>query len=321
MPTIRFGNHSCQLAEGESVLDGLLRDGAPIAYACKAGSCGSCLLRAIEGDIPSRAQAGLKDSWKTRGYFLSCVCHPQENLTVEAAGNDARVAARIAALDRLTEDVLRVRLVYDTHFDFRPGQYVTLMRDQLLARSYSIASLPEEGLIELHVRRVASGRMSGWLYEQAQPGTAVDLRGPAGECFYVPGKEDQPMILIGTGTGLAPLYGILRDALRSAHRGPIHLIHGATRPEGLYLRDELAALASTHTNFSYTASVLQASAPGPFEVGPIDRLLAARFPKLNGWRGYLCGDPAIVRSLKMKLFLSGIAMPDIYADAFLPSTQ
>lgn len=127
------------------------------------------------------------------------------------------------------------------------------------------------------------------------------------------------MLLIGTGTGLAPLYGIVRDALRAGHRGPIHLFHGAVRPAGLYLCEELAAMAAAHANLNYTPSVLQADAPGAFEVGPIDRLIAGRFPKLDGWRGFLCGDPALVLSLKKKLFLSGIASRDIYADAFLPS--
>jgi CDP-4-dehydro-6-deoxyglucose reductase, E3 len=319
MPTVRYESHSCELRDNESVLDALLRHGVQVAHACKAGSCGSCLLRAVEGEVPARAQAGLKDSWKARGYFLACMCQPEGNLTAAAVGSDARVAATVTALDRLTHDVLRVRVACDAPFDFRPGQYVTLIRDSGLARSYSIASLPEEGEVELHVRRVPNGRMSGWLYEEASAGTQVHLQGPSGECFYVLGREDQPMLLIGTGTGLAPLYGIVRDALRSGHRGPIHLIHGAVRPTGLYLCEELAAMATAHANLAYTPSVLEADAPGTFEVGSIDRIVAGRFPKLDGWRGFVCGDPAMVQVLKKKLFLSGIATRDIYADAFLPS--
>lgn len=319
MAAVHYGDRTCELKEGESVLDGLLRQGVPVAHACKAGSCGSCLLRAVKGQLPARARAGLKDSWRASGYFLACACQPEGDLTVEEVGSDARIPATITALDRLTHDVLRVRIVCDAPFDFRPGQFVALVRDNGLARSYSIASLPEEGEIELHVRRVANGRMSGWLYEEAQTGARVHLQGPSGECFYVPGREDQPMLLIGTGTGLAPLYGIVRDALRAGHRGPLHLFHGAVRPAGLYLRKELMAMAGAHGNLVYTSAVLQADAPGPFEVGPIGRIVADRFPELDGWRGFVCGDPGGVQSLKKQLFLSGIAMRDIYADAFLPS--
>jgi NAD(P)H-flavin reductase len=319
MTTVHYGDRTCELKAGESVLDGLLRHGIPVAHACKAGSCGSCLLRAVKGQVPARAHAGLKDSWRARGYFLPCVCQPEDDITIEEVGSDVRMAATITALDRLTNDVLRVRLVCDAPFDFRAGQYVTLFRDNGLARSYSIASLPEEGAIELHVRRISGGRMSGWLYDEARAGAQVHLQGPSGECFYVPGRADQPILLIGTGTGLAPLYGIVRDALKSGHRGPLHLFHGAVEPAGLYLGNELASMAEDHSNLVFTASVLQADAPGAFEVGALGRIVANHFPALDGWRGFVCGDPSIVQSLKRQLFLSGMAMRDIYADAFLPS--
>ncbi|MFN0170636.1 MAG: FAD-binding oxidoreductase [Bryobacteraceae bacterium] len=312
MPAVRYGAYRCELRENESVLDGLLRLDAPVAHSCKAGSCGSCLLRAVEGEPPPQAQIGLKDSWKASKYFLACICHPDADLIVADVGDDARVPARIASLHRLAGDVLRVRLVSAAPFPFHPGQHVSLISDGAAARSYSIASLPEEGEIELHVRRVPNGRMSGWLFEQARPGTLVQIQGPSGECFYVPGREDQPLLLIGTGTGLAPLYGILRDALRRGHRGPVHLVHGALRPTGLYLDKEIRAIAAAHSHVEYTPSVLETD-------GPIDRVLSARFPKLAGWRGFVCGDPVIVQSLRRKLFLSGIAMPDILADAFLPA--
>src|SRR6185369_17339444 len=101
MATIRYGSHRCDLADGESVLDGLLRQGAPVAYACKAGSCGSCLLRMVEGSVPARAQAGLKDSWKARGYFLACVCIPENEIELSRPGDDLRFSATIKSLSLL----------------------------------------------------------------------------------------------------------------------------------------------------------------------------------------------------------------------------
>ena len=62
--------------------------------------------------------------------------------------------------------------------------------------------------------------MSGWLGTEARPGEAVRLQGPVGECFYVPGQPEQPLLLAGTGTGLAPLYGIVRDALAAGPHRP-----------------------------------------------------------------------------------------------------
>src|SRR5438045_9568412 len=116
MPTVRYESLSYRRNESESVLDTLLRNGVQVAHACKAGSCGSCLLRAVQGEVPVQAQAGLKDSWKARGYFLACMCRPEGNLTATVVESDARVKATITALDRLTQDVLRVRLACDDPF-------------------------------------------------------------------------------------------------------------------------------------------------------------------------------------------------------------
>jgi NAD(P)H-flavin reductase len=270
------------------------------------------MLRALQGEVPAQAQAGLKDSWKARGYFLACVCHPENDLTVVPVDADAQVPARIAAMDPLSSDVVRVRVACEAAFEFMPGQYVTLVREDGLARSYSIASLPAEGYLELHIRCLPHGRMSEWIRSEARPGDAMRVLGPSGDCFYVPGRPEQPLLLTGTGTGLAPLYGILRDALEQGHTGPIHLFHGALRAEGLYLREELSQLAAAHANLEYTPSLFA-------DDGPIDQVILKRFPHLAGWRAFLCGDPAIVQALKKKLFLQGMDLRDIHADAFLPA--
>jgi NAD(P)H-flavin reductase/ferredoxin len=319
MPAITWEGCQYSLAENESVLDALLRNGVKAAHSCKAGSCGSCLLRATEGPVPPRSQNGLKDSWKAQGYFLACVCHPEADLAISEVGTDAQLGATISGLDLLSKDVMRVRLHTDEALGFRPGQFVTVVREGGVSRSYSIASLPEESCLELHVRKIAGGLMSSWLHEEARVGERVSVLGPSGECFYVPGHEDQPLLLAGTGTGLAPLYGILRDALRHGHRGPIHLFHGALHKGGLYLVDELRRLANVHSHVEYTPTVLNGSEGGEVEVGALDQVVLRRFPKLSGWRGYVCGDPALVQLLRKKLFLSGMASRDIYADAFLPS--
>jgi CDP-4-dehydro-6-deoxyglucose reductase len=321
MPSVQYEGQSYALAQSESVLDVLLRNGIKAAHSCKAGSCGSCLMRAAQGPVPARAQSGLKDSWRAQGYFLACVCQPEADLELTRVGEDVQLGATITGLELLSADVLRVRLRCDEFINFRAGQYVTILREGGLARSYSIASLPEEGELDLHVRRVSSGKMSGWLHDEARVGERVSVLGPSGECFYVPGKEEQPMLLVGTGTGLAPLYGILRDALQHGHRGPIHLFHGALHAGGLYLVDELRRLVDEHTQVKYTPAVLHGDESEGLAVGAIDQVVLKRLPKLSGWRGYVCGDPGIVQSLKKKLFLSGMASRDIYADAFLPAAQ
>ncbi|OJT17219.1 ferredoxin reductase [Archangium sp. Cb G35] len=308
------------LDEGESVLDGLLRGGVRVPHSCRAGACQSCLMRAERGEVPAKAQMGLKDTLKARGYFLSCACHPEGELEVAGAGAELRVSARIAALERLSDSVLCVRLRPEKAFEYRAGQYVSLIRADGLARSYSLASQPHEEALELHVRRTAGGRMSGWLFDEARPGDTLELQGPAGECFYVPGRPEQPLLLAGTGTGLAPLYGILQDALAQGHTGPIWLFHGALEASGLYLVEELRALQSRYSQLQYRPCVLKGQERVGVTVGALDAAIKESCPRPAGWRAWLCGDPSLVLSLRKKLFLAGLSLKDLHADAFLPST-
>jgi NAD(P)H-flavin reductase len=125
---------------------------------------------------------------------------------------------------------------------------------------------------------------------------------------------------VGTGTGLAPLFGIVRDALRHGHRGPIHLFHGALHKAGLYLVQELFQLARRHEQFRYTPVALRGEESNDrIRIGALDQCVALRIPDTTGWRGFVCGDPGFVQDMKKKLFLAGMASRDIYADAFIPA--
>lgn len=313
MPQVVYGGVAYQGAPDESVLETLLRHGVEVSNSCRAGACQSCLLRAASGRVPEASQAGLKQTLSAQGYFLSCLCRPTEDLWLEPAGG-LDVEATIAALEPLSPTVLRLRV--RAPLDYRPGQYITLRRPDGLARSYSLASLPNDDTLELHVRRAPHGKMSTWLFEEARENEAVTVRGPAGHCFYTPGNLDQPLLLAGTGTGLAPLVGICKDALRHGHRGPICLYHGALRPPGLYLQDELHQLAARHPQVRYTPAVLEGGEAAGLATGPLAQVVATDHPRLQGWRGYVCGDPGMVGLLKKKFFLAGMASREIFADAF-----
>jgi CDP-4-dehydro-6-deoxyglucose reductase len=317
------------LSAGESVLDGLLRGGILVPNSCRSGVCQSCLMQAAEGTAAAltvESQKGLKDAQRARGLFMACACKPTADLAVRFAADAARASrAIVRRVEKVGRDVARVTLACEHDaFNYYPGQFVNVVRPDGLTRSYSLASLHSpaglpagDEFLELHVRKIDGGRMSTWLHDEAREGDAVSLRGPLGDCFYVPGKPEQPILLIGTGTGLAPLYAIARDALRHGHAGPIRLYHGAVDPSGLYLVDELIQLAGRHANFTYTPCVLTGPAAPGVRVGPIDRVVFSDHPKLAGQRVFLCGDPGLVNALRKKVYLAGARMKDIYADAFV----
>ena len=330
MPKLTFeptpdARQTVDVAGGETVLTALLRAGHAVPNSCRAGACQACLMQATAGPVPAKAQVGLKETLKASGYFLSCCCEPAGEMVVRLPGAEvAGVRGRVAAVERLSRDVGRIRIEPKEPFVYRAGQFVNLVRGDGLIRSYSLASLhpadggcPGDPHLELHVRRVAGGAMSSRLVDEAGAGDEIELRGPAGECFYVPGQPERSLLLVGTGTGLAPLYGIARDALRHGHTGPIRLYHGARSTEGLYLVDELRELTERHPNVTYHACVLAGEEREGVRVGDLGATVIKDLPMMAGWRVFLRGDPGIVTALRKKFFLAGAKMSDISADAFL----
>jgi CDP-4-dehydro-6-deoxyglucose reductase, E3 len=319
MASVRYEGLVAHLGPGETVLDGLLRCSRSVPHSCRVGACQSCLMRSVEGTPSAAAQAGLNDAQKAQGYFLACAARPSGDLEVDLGGEGlGRTRVRVGSIEPLSGIVVRVRLEPEGPFDNRPGQFLTLIRDDGLARSYSIASLPgRDRHIELHIRVLAAGRMSRWLAEEARPGVPATVQGPSGHCFYVPGWEGQELVLAGTGTGLAPLYGIAQDAIRNGHEAPITLFHGARDPGGLNLADLLRELERRERRFWYVPCSERDGGRDGIEEGSLEDVLPARFPSFAGRRVYLCGNPAMVQSLRKKVFLKGAGIKEIFADAFL----
>ncbi len=322
MATITFSGTAYSCHADETVLEALIRQGAEPPSSCRSGSCQTCMMRAVEGTPPPDSQKGLKPTLQHRGFFLACICRTTTDMQVALAGNEAlpKVLVTVISKTQLNPQTLRLRLQPASPFEFQAGQFINLHRPDGLIRSYSIASLPSEGVVELHVELLPNGQMSQWLHDQINPGDQFNIDGAHGDCFYLGEKPQQNMLLIGTGSGLAPLWGIARAALEQGHQGEIHLFHGSRSAERLYLVDELNALTRQHSNFHYTPCLSGNDSQG-FTAGRANEVALKQFPKLNGWSVYLCGHPEMVNNTKRDCFLAGAGFQEIYADPFTISGQ
>lgn len=320
---ISFSDARFALNDGETVLDCLLRNGITVPHSCCSGVCQSCLMQLAEGPMQQEAQKGLKPALQKQGYFLACQFIPAADIVVDLPDN-AGIACRATVRSKtmLNHNVVRLELETAEPFACEPGQYVTVINADGVARSYSVANNPAtDRCIELHIRLIADGAMSTFVRDRLQPGDSLTLRGPAGTCFYVQEEgSDYPIILAGTGTGLAPLIGIAKQALGCGHQGAIKLFHGALRASDLYLNVELSKLANTHANFEYRPCVLNGDACGDYVTGDVGEIVMASLPAdKKSARLFLCGAPEMVNAMRRKAFLNGIASKNIFADPFLPS--
>lgn len=317
--TVDGAAYSCET--GESVLAALTRQGVVIPSSCLAGVCQCCLLKATKGVPPQKAQRGVKDTLKAQQYFLACQCFPESDLSLSLADSEQLFAATtVAASKALSANVLGLRLQRPEGFAYRGGQFLNLRSPGGAVRSYSIASHPEEdAFLELHVARIPEGQVSNWLHDSVAVGSEVEIAGPLGDCFYVPGNLDHTLLLIGSGTGLAPLLGIIRDALYHGHSGPIFLYHGSQFADGLYLQDRLSEIENEASNFHYVRCLDNEEKTRGVRQGRVNELALADHANLEGYRLYVCGNPEMVKQTQRSAYLQGASLSEIYSDAFLPS--
>lgn len=317
MPMISYDGQSYDCA-GQTVLECLTANGIQIPSSCRSGICQSCMMRLIKGQVPEKAKSGLKQTFVEQNYFLACSCTPEVDIEIALSESGVGVlAAQVSAVELLAEDILGVWLKPSQPFTYRAGQFIRYFKDDKNFRCYSLASVPalNEDLF-LNIRRVKGGLVSSWLFENTAPGTTVTISDAAGDCFYAPGKPDQNILLLATGSGLAPLYGIIRDALNRGHTGQLRLYHGSNFKSGFYLVSALKELEAAHSNFHYVPCLSGEEGGEGISSGTVLDVALKENPNLSGWRIFLCGNPDMVNAAKKETFFSGASLNDIHADPF-----
>ena len=322
MKRIKFDEQFFEIDPNETVLQSLLRNNMQVPYGCKAGVCQSCLMRCLdEIPVPSSSQIGLSALLQKENYFLACVCMPENDMTLALPNNEqVWLKAKVVEKEFVSDNVMILTIQSIDPFAFFAGQFVNLRNQAGTIRSYSIANTPNAAhTLVFHIRILPNGQFSRWAASELDIGMTLSFSHAQGNCHYLEGKSEQSLLLIGSGTGLAPLYGIIEDALENHHHtGEIHLFHGSREATGLYFETKLDELSQHHANFHYTPCL---SGINPdkhrYTQGRVNQIALEKFTKLDGWRVYLCGQSDMVLQSKRMAYLQGAALKEIFADAFL----
>jgi len=245
MPKLSFQTDTFELNSTKSVLENLLDRGHKVPNSCRAGICQACKMQLVDGTVNPQSQQGLPSTQRDAGLFLACCCFPNSDITVDLV-DASRVSHEAQVLDHfmMNEDVLCLKL--DTDFKWQAGQVINCVKDDTVIRSYSIASRPEEGCIELHIRIYPNGRFGQWAKNTLKAGDTLKIEAPFGDCVYDPASYQQNMLMVATGTGLAPIYGVLKEALANHHQGIIDLYIASGEYSGFYSLEKLEALEKAH---------------------------------------------------------------------------
>lgn len=328
--TIAGSGRQFTVRPGETVLGAALRQGVMLPYSCKNGTCGSCKGRLRAGSVhyPFHPPMALEDDEIASGHALLCQAAPSEDLTIEAreiaAVRDIQVRrfpARVIEKALLAPNVmqLRLRLPAAQRLQFLAGQYV----DALLAggkrRAFSIASAPSgEDVIELHIRHIDGGDFTGWVFNDLEQRAILRLEGPLGTFFVRHDCPERPMIMVGGGTGFAPLKSMIEDLLEHHDRRPIELYWGARTAPELYLDELPRRWAAEHDHIRYRRAISEPqvdSTPDAFH-GLVHQAVLADHPDLSGFDVYMSGPPAMIEAGRRAFAKAGLPEGRLFYDSF-----
>jgi NAD(P)H-flavin reductase len=280
------------------------------AVAEHYGPVGDALLATLADFLGKEWTPDLAQDW-AEAYALVA------RTMTDAADQAARYtppwwSAEVIGHERRTFDIAIVTVQPDQAYDFVPGQSLaveTVFRPRIW-RYYSPANAPrDDGSIELHVRRVPGGQVSGALVDLVQKGDLVHLGAPIGFRLTLAPDGDPDLLLVASGTGLAPLKAVVEQVAA----GPVvagrqvSLFVGARTKRELYDVDGLRELEARHPWLTVTPVLSDQDELGAIAVGT------------DSWRGrdvYICGNDEVVASTVQLLHESGCPPERVHFEGF-----
>ena len=295
---------------GDTVLGALERSGYALPNNCRAGACGECKTKVLDGDVDQGIvlDMALSQADRSEGYRLMCMAKPTSDVVeIEFGTDDARpklfpprdrvlcvVTEKIPRTPKIME--LRLRPVGDP-IRYWPGQYLMVGNEQAGAppRPYSIACAPRaDGEVVLLVSRVPDGKTSNWIHDELGVGDRISVAGPYGTFIGDPGT-DTPVLCLAAGSGLAPILALTDAALRRGFKLPVKVLYSARTADDVFDEGLVAWWTAKHRRFDFLVTYTGDDPPdGATHTGRVPDMLADVQGDLSGHSVYIAGSPEFV---------------------------
>ena len=331
--TLKPSERHFDVATDETLLNGAIRASIGLPYGCKDGACGSCKSRLLEGRVlhGAHAEKALSAAEEAQGLVLTCCATPQSDCVVEArsvagAGEHpvVKLPGRILSLERLAADVmkLRVQLPANQAFSYHAGQYIEFILRDGSRRAYSMANAPHHlgtpPSIELHIRHMPGGLFTDQVFSTVKEKDIVRMEGPFGS-FFLREDSSAPIVLLASGTGLAPIKALVERMQQQGITRPTVLYWGCRSRADLYLNDwaEATAAAMPHLRYVPVLSEPLAEDGWSGRTGLVHEAVMADLPDLSAHQVYACGAPVMVEAAQRD-FTTRCGLPEdaFFADSF-----
>ncbi len=214
-----------------------------------------------------------------------------------------------------------LKLPHHERIEYEPGQFITLelpvaerRRDGW--RSYSIAAAPNDtNEVELCIVKLPGGKGSTWLFERAGIGTEIKAKDPGG-VFTLPSKPlTNDVVMVCTGTGVAPFRAMLQDRLGD-ESAKFHLIFGCRTERDVLYREEFERMEREHDNFTYTVALSREERPGRVH-GYVHQVYEQAYGALrDDLIFYLCGWSVMIDEAVDRLDKLGYDKSQVVAELY-----
>jgi len=323
--TIESSGHRFSVRAGETILEAALREGVGLPYGCRNGACGSCVAALVSGTVhypdgPPQAYQGAAEVVLCQALATSDLIIRTREIVADLDISVKTLPCRAETLERLSHDVMLVKLKLPEteRLQFLAGQYIEFILKDGRRRAFSIANPPHrDSYLELHIRHVPGGSFTGHVFDQMKNRALLRIEGPFGT-FYLREDSPRPVLLIGGGTGMAPLKAILEHAFYTGFEQPVHLFWGVRARRDLYLGDLPLEWEKRYPNFSYTPVLSEPGAGDHWEgaTGPVTDEVLKQYPDLEPFDIYMSGPPAMIEAATPAFAAHGAHPEHMYSDAF-----
>jgi ferredoxin-NAD(P)+ reductase (naphthalene dioxygenase ferredoxin-specific) len=310
----------------QTILDAALKAGVPHPHGCRTGECGACKCRLLSGEVSMGPydSAALSPSEKEAGLVLPCQAYAKTVVELDWLGETnvpaTRLRARVEAIEAITHDIRIIQLAPERPLPFAAGQFARVKFGNLPPRPYSMANRPDEPTLEFHIRLVENGSASNFVASRLKVGHVVQLEGPLGSA-HLRKDHNGPIIAAAGGTGLGPIWSIVRTALLEQPSRQITVYVGFRAERHVYGEDGLQQMAATHSGLQAHVVLSNPGEPTERRTGLLHERLADDVPHMADAAVHLCGPPPMVNAVRSLALERGAAPEMIFADPFTPAPR